>query len=85
MRDQPVARPLPTHRTTTQNKRTQTAMSRVGLEPTILVFEWTKTVHARAVTVVGENCVYTYIYQVRHNMPYKSALTEVVCTYYITK
>jgi hypothetical protein len=29
--DQPVARPLPTHRTTqTQNKRTQTSMPRVG-------------------------------------------------------
>jgi hypothetical protein len=45
-RDQPVARPLPAHRTTqTQNKRTQTSMSRVGFEPTIPVFESTKTVH----------------------------------------
>jgi hypothetical protein len=33
--DQPVARPLPTHRTTqTQNKRTQASMLWVGLEPT---------------------------------------------------
>jgi hypothetical protein len=33
--DQPVARPLPTHRTTqTQNKHTQTSMPRVGFEPT---------------------------------------------------
>jgi hypothetical protein len=34
--DQPVARPLPTRRTTqTQNKRTQTSMPWVGFEPTI--------------------------------------------------
>jgi hypothetical protein len=33
--DQPVARALPTHRTTqTQNKRTQTSMPRVGFETT---------------------------------------------------
>jgi hypothetical protein len=54
--DQPVARPLPTQTTTqTQNKRTQTSMPRVGFEPTILVFERPKTVHAsdRAVTVTG--------------------------------
>jgi hypothetical protein len=44
---QPVARPLPTHRTTqTHNKSTQTSMPRVGFEPTIPVFERTKTVHA---------------------------------------
>jgi hypothetical protein len=42
--DQPVARPLPTHRTTqTQNKGTQTYMHRVGFEPTIPVFERAKT------------------------------------------
>jgi hypothetical protein len=35
-RDQPVARPLPTHTTAqTQNKRTQTFMPRAGLQPTI--------------------------------------------------
>jgi hypothetical protein len=54
--DQPVARPLPTHRTIqTQNKRTQTSMPRVGLEPTIRVFERMKTVHAldRAATVIS--------------------------------
>jgi hypothetical protein len=34
--DQPVARQLPTK---TQNKRTQTSMPRMGLEPTIPVFE----------------------------------------------
>jgi hypothetical protein len=54
--DQPFARPLPTHRTTqTQNKRTQTSISRVGFEPTIPVFQRAKTVHAsdRADTVIG--------------------------------
>jgi hypothetical protein len=54
--DQPVARPLPTHRTTqTQNKRTQTSMPRVGSEPTIPVFERAKTVNAldRAAIVIG--------------------------------
>jgi hypothetical protein len=54
--DQPVARSLPTHRTTqTQNKRTQTSMPRVRIEPTIPVFQRTKTFHAldRAATVIG--------------------------------
>jgi hypothetical protein len=46
MGDQPVARPLPTHRTTQiQNKRKQTSMPRVGFEPTIPAFERAKTVH----------------------------------------
>jgi hypothetical protein len=45
--DQPVVRPLPTHRTTrTQKERTQTSMPRVGFEPTIPVLERAKTVHA---------------------------------------
>jgi hypothetical protein len=54
--NQPVARPLPTHRTTrTQNKRTQTSMPRKGFEPTTPVLERAKTVHAldRAATVIG--------------------------------
>jgi hypothetical protein len=54
--DQPVTRPLPTHRTTqTQNKRTQTFMPLLGFEPTIPVFERTKMVNAldRAATVIG--------------------------------
>jgi hypothetical protein len=54
--DQPVARPLLTHRTAqTQNKCTQASMSQVGFEPTIPVFERTKTVHALdcATTVIG--------------------------------
>jgi hypothetical protein len=62
---QPVARPLPIHRTTqTQNKRTQTFMPKVDFEPTIPVFERAKTVHAldRAATVIGLFSVYfTYI------------------------
>jgi hypothetical protein len=55
--DQPVARPLPTRRTTeTQNRRTQTSMPRVGFEPTIPVFERAKTVHAldSAAIVIGK-------------------------------
>jgi hypothetical protein len=57
-RDQPVARPLPTHRRTqTQNKRTQTYMPRVGFEPTSQVFERAKAVHALdpAATVIGNH------------------------------
>jgi hypothetical protein len=57
MGDQPVARSLPTHRTTqTQNKCTQTFMQQVGLEPTIPAFERAKTVHAleRAFTVIAK-------------------------------
>jgi hypothetical protein len=54
--DQPIARPLPTHRTTqTQNKHIQMSMPQVGFEPMIPVFERTKTVRAldRADTVNG--------------------------------
>jgi hypothetical protein len=41
--DQPIARPLPTHRTTqTHNKRTQTSMPPVGFEPTTSVLKWAK-------------------------------------------
>jgi hypothetical protein len=49
--DQPVARPLPTHRTT----QTQTSIPWVGFEPTIPAFEREKTAHAldRAATVLG--------------------------------
>jgi hypothetical protein len=54
--DQPVARPLPAHRTPqTQNKCTHTSMPWVGFESTIPVFERAKTVHAldRAATVIS--------------------------------
>jgi hypothetical protein len=53
--DQPIARPLPTHRTQTWNKRTLTCMPRVGFEPAIPVFERAKAVHAldRAASVIG--------------------------------
>jgi hypothetical protein len=45
--DQPVARSLPKHRTTqTQKRRTQTSIHWEGFEPTILVFERVKKVHA---------------------------------------
>jgi hypothetical protein len=54
--DQPVSRPLPTHRATqTQDESTQTSMPRVGFEPMISVFVRGKTVHAldRVATVIG--------------------------------
>jgi hypothetical protein len=45
--DQPVAGPLPTHRTAkTQNKCKQTSTPRARFEPTIPVFERAKMVHA---------------------------------------
>jgi hypothetical protein len=49
--DQPVARPLPRHRTT----QTQKSMPRVGSEPTIPVFQRAKTVHAldHTATLIG--------------------------------
>jgi hypothetical protein len=52
MGDQPVARPLSAQ---TQSKLAQTSMPRMGIEPTIPVFERAKTVHAldRAATVIG--------------------------------
>jgi hypothetical protein len=60
MGDQPVARPLPTHRTTqTQNKRTQTFMPRVGFEPTSSALERAKPVYALdcVATAIGIACV----------------------------
>jgi hypothetical protein len=54
--DQPVARPLPTYRTTqTQNKCTHTSTPWVGFEPMIPAFELAKTIHVldRAATVIG--------------------------------
>jgi hypothetical protein len=56
--DQPVTRPLPTHRTTqTQKKRIYTSMPRVGFEPMIPVFERAKTVRAldRVTIVIGSS------------------------------
>jgi hypothetical protein len=49
--DQPVARPLPTHRTT----QTQISMPLNEFEATISVFERAKTIHIsdRAATVIG--------------------------------
>jgi hypothetical protein len=63
--DQPVTRPLPTPRTTqTQNRRTQTSMPRVGVEPPIPVLERAKTVHAldRAAAVIGFRVVWDHLY-----------------------
>jgi hypothetical protein len=64
--DQPIARPLPTQRTTKkQNKCTQTSTPRVGFEPTILVFQRAKAVHAvdRASTVIGEALSYSDLWR----------------------
>jgi hypothetical protein len=64
-RDQPLARPLPTYRTTqTENERTYTSMPQVGFKPTILVFERGKTVHAlgRAAAVFGKRQVEVWFY-----------------------
>jgi hypothetical protein len=53
---QPVAKPLPTHRTT----QTQTSMPEVGFEPTNPVFERAKTVHAldRVAIIIGSTRFY---------------------------
>jgi hypothetical protein len=54
--DEPVTKPLPTHRTAqTQNKRTQTSMPWMGFEPAIPAFERSTSVHAldRTATVIG--------------------------------
>jgi hypothetical protein len=56
MGDQPVAKPLPAHRRAqTRNKRTQTSMPQVALEPMIPLFVRAKTVHIidGAATVIG--------------------------------
>jgi hypothetical protein len=53
--DQPVARPLRTHKTTQTEYRTQTSMLWVWFEPTIPVCERAKTVHSldHAATLIG--------------------------------
>jgi hypothetical protein len=52
--------------TYTQNKRTQTSMPRVGLEPTIPVLERVKTVHAldRATTLIVLLSCITWLYYI---------------------
>jgi hypothetical protein len=61
MRDHPVARPLPTHRTTqTYSKYTQTSIPWVGFEPTIPECERAKTVHSL-------NCAATVISLLKSN------------------
>jgi hypothetical protein len=67
--DQPIARPLPTHRTTqTQNKRTQTSMPRV-------VFKLTKTVHAldRAAAVIVD-CGFNTVYPGRGSLTFRKKI-----------
>jgi hypothetical protein len=58
--DQPVPRPLATHRTPqTQNKHIPTFIPPVEFEPTTPAFERVKTAHAveRAATVIGDYCI----------------------------
>jgi hypothetical protein len=65
MRDQPIARPLPIHRTThAQNKRTKTFMHRVGFELTTPVFERAKTALDGAATVISKT---TYCIHIKCN------------------
>jgi hypothetical protein len=52
-RDQPVAKPLPTHKTQIHNERTQTSMPRVGLETIPPVFDRAATVN----TYDRESCL----------------------------
>jgi hypothetical protein len=57
MGDQPITRPLPTHRTTQkQNKRTETTMLQVGFEPMTPVVKRMKAVRTldRMPTVIGQ-------------------------------
>jgi hypothetical protein len=60
MEDQPVAKPLPTHRI-----NAHISMPGVGFEPTVPALERAKTVHAldRAATVIGslDLAEYTYV------------------------
>jgi hypothetical protein len=81
-RDQPVARPLPTQRTThTQNKRIQTSMPWTGFEPTIPALERAKTVHAldRAATVIDRSCQLSNCV-----LPSQSALAFLTVYFYQT-
>jgi hypothetical protein len=90
--DQPIARSLPTYRTTrTQNKCTQTSMPRVEFEPTIPAFEREKIFRAsdRAATVTGyfgnlkdeiSHVNMRYFFNWRHYFSCKFCLTaERVC------
>jgi hypothetical protein len=60
--DQPIIKPLPTHKTTQTQKR-QISMPRIGFEPTIPAFGRVKTVHAldRRATVIGVAMLLLYI------------------------
>jgi hypothetical protein len=84
--DQPVARPLPTQRTTqTENKHTHISMLREGFEPTTPVFERAKTVPAldHATTVISICCCGNLKYA--HSLCFvlfpilQSSTTTVVC------
>jgi hypothetical protein len=83
--DQPVATPLPTHRTTqTQNKRTQTPMPWVGFEPTIPAFERVKTVHALdyAAIVMGTFYGIFLIMKVSSHLQWQVSRNVTICKIY---
>jgi hypothetical protein len=87
--DQPVVRPLPTHRTKqTPNKRTQTSMPLVRFELTIPAFERAKTLYAldRAAAVIGWLYLYhTFITLQTDISPYKSFTWNVVQVYLVLR
>jgi hypothetical protein len=67
--DQPVARTLPTHRTTqTRKKRTQTSMTWMEFEPTIPAFERAKTV--RPLWSASDSIQAYYSYPSVHYYPF---------------
>jgi hypothetical protein len=79
MRDQPIARLLPAHRTAqTQNIHTQTSMLQVGFEPMIPVFERAKTVHALdcTATVIDISSDIVGIYQIASNKLHTPPMPE---------
>jgi hypothetical protein len=79
--DQPVARSLPTNRTTqTRNKSKQTSKPRVGFEPMSSAFERAKTVHALecAAAVMGRKYLYrnNKVYNLISDINYKLIMFE---------
>jgi hypothetical protein len=86
MGDQPIARPLSTHRTTqTQNKCTETSMPRVRFEPTIPVFEGAKTAYALdcTATVIGYTVTFTCIKSEERTEPWHYKLPIPLIWYHL--
>jgi hypothetical protein len=80
--DQPVARPLLIHSTIqTQNKRTHTSMPRLGFEPTTIVFERAKRVHALnlVATVIKKWNNVDWIYLTPDRDKWRSLADKMLC------